>query len=277
MLLYTYRLGVPGSRKTLHIMTAFSKELQSADDVKKKLDMPRIPVQTTDIYRLQYPKRHKYSVEKVNGLFANCKRCRLSLHRWNTVHTRGDTKAKIVLVGQSPGQTEDTDGVPFVGPSGDLLNDIVKDSDFDLPYIVTNTVACKPSDGLGKMDRKDPYLDEMVACSDRLWLLLSSIRPNVVIALGRLAATMFWKQPKKKDMNILYKITDKLFVGQARHPAYLLRKFGDGSDREYKDCIAFFRKLKKFVPTIEPHNSNDEWSLVEGVYPFHYLSEVKTC
>ncbi len=232
---------------------------------------------TTRIYHNEFPASHDFSPRKIVSLFENCTRCTLSHYRWKTVHMRGHVGAKIIMVGQSPGHNEDEQGVPFVGASGSLLAEMLSEAKFKCQFLLTNIVACRPDSGPGCAPRSDPRPEECVACSQRLWLLLTSVKPNVILALGQIPAKMFWKKPKDKSMNKLYRLSDKLFIGQTRHPAYHLRKMANGGSYEMDEAVEFFTKLNKFIPSLESFKKGEKWALNDNRYPFSYVSKEVKC
>ena len=262
-------------RKTYLYFSATPRNVQDARSVIPGYER----IVTTRIYYNKYPTlRPQYSLEEITALFSNCQRCNLANYRWRTVTMRGliGPKARIVMVGQSPGRKEDMDGRCFVGPSGSLLAEILSMAKWKHPFILDNIVSCRPNDGPGCAPRNDPRASECVACSPRLWMTLCAVRPNIVLALGQVPAKMFWENPKKQPMNKLVRLSPKLYVGQVRHPAYLLRRMSAGSDYEYEEAVEFFRKLSIFLPTIEPYTDNEDWKLNDDAYPFKYITkEVK--
>lgn len=225
----------------------------------------------TRIYQLTYPLHHGWNLEQIRQMFQHCRRCGLCHYRLNTVHFGGAPDARVVFVGQSPGHNEDKQGIPFVGPSGSLLAEMFEETRFCPPFLLTNLVACRPDSGPGTGERADPFFEEWIACSQRLWLTLTAVKPNIVIALGQIPARMFWKNPKKKIQNKLYRVSDKLYIGQTRHPAYHLRKIKKGGIYEYREALDFFRGLSKFVTKLPSFGKDERWSLSEDA-PFQFLT-----
>jgi uracil-DNA glycosylase family 4 len=105
--------------------------------------------------------------------------CGLCPGRTNAVPGEGDPKAKLFLVGEGPGATEDATGRPFVGQAGSLLNGILDAIEVprDSVYI-TNIVKCRPP------QNRKPLPDEIAACMPYLHRQLELIRPKVIVALG---------------------------------------------------------------------------------------------
>ncbi len=123
------------------------------------------------------------SLAAVEAAIAGCRRCGLCEGRTNTVPGEGNPGARLLLVGEGPGATEDETGRPFVGRAGALLNDIL--AAIDLPrqtVYITNIVKCRPP------QNRKPLPDEVAACLPYLHRQLALIRPAVILALGSTAA-----------------------------------------------------------------------------------------
>ncbi|MET7702876.1 UdgX family uracil-DNA binding protein [Streptomyces sp. NPDC005485] len=122
---------------------------------------------------------------------ADCRGCPLFEDATRTVFGEGDTSARLVLVGEQPGDQEDRQGEPFVGPAGRLLGKALEEAGIDRSAAyVTNAVKhfkFTRSEGGKRRIHKAPDLRELTAC--RPWLLaeLHLVRPEVVVALGATA------------------------------------------------------------------------------------------
>jgi DNA polymerase len=113
-----------------------------------------------------------------------CTRCRLSESRTNVVFGTGSDHAPLMFIGEGPGAQEDQQGLPFVGRSGKLLDQLMWEElgiRRDAVYIA-NVVKCRPP------ANRDPKPDEIDACRPYLQLQLDLIRPAVCVTLGRFAA-----------------------------------------------------------------------------------------
>ena len=114
-----------------------------------------------------------------------CTACGLCKTRTNVVFGCGNPQAKVMFIGEGPGQHEDEEGEPFVGRSGQLMDQM-------LAYIglsrekniyIGNMVKCRPP------QNRDPAPDEVSACIGYLRNQVSLIRPEIIVCVGRIAAT----------------------------------------------------------------------------------------
>lgn len=110
----------------------------------------------------------------------DCRLCGLCAGRTKIVLPSGDLRAKVVFVGEAPGEAEDLSGMPFVGRSGKILDKIMLENGLDRSKVmITNTVKCRPP------GNRDPTAEEMAACRPFLDWELSG--RAAVIGLGKSA------------------------------------------------------------------------------------------
>ncbi len=118
----------------------------------------------------------------IHGRIRACVACRLHRTRTQAVPGYGPVEARIMAVGEAPGEKEDQQGRPFVGAAGKLLTELVESIGLTRRDIyITNTVKCRPP------GNRDPELDEVAACSHFLDEQIALLRPDVILILGRLA------------------------------------------------------------------------------------------
>ena len=123
------------------------------------------------------------TIEEVAERIRVCRACGLCSGRTNAVPGQGDTRAKLFLVGEGPGATEDAQGLAFVGQAGNLLNGILEAIEIPRESVyITNIVKCRPP------QNRKPLPDEIAACIPYLHRQLEIIRPKVILALGSTAA-----------------------------------------------------------------------------------------
>ena len=123
------------------------------------------------------------TLDEVAAAVHLCTKCVLCRERANAVPGEGPADARLVVVGEGPGATEDETGRPFVGRAGQLLTEIL--AAIDLPrerVFICNVVKCRPP------ENRKPQQDEIDACVPYLYRQLELIRPKVILAMGNTAA-----------------------------------------------------------------------------------------
>ena len=114
---------------------------------------------------------------------AQCRRCGLGETRHHLVFGDGAEDARIMLIGEGPGEQEDLQGLPFVGPAGKLLDDMLEMIYLDRTKVyIANIVKCRPP------GNRDPQPQEQDACFGWLERQLRLLQPSIIVCLGRIAA-----------------------------------------------------------------------------------------
>ncbi len=114
---------------------------------------------------------------------SGCIACKLSQGRKNVVFGSGHADAELMLIGEGPGAQEDRQGLPFVGPAGELLTKILRAIDVERSEVyIANVVKCRPP------SNRDPEPEEVTACRGYLERQIDLVQPRVIVALGRVAA-----------------------------------------------------------------------------------------
>ena len=122
-------------------------------------------------------------LEAVAAEAAGCTRCRLHQSRTQVVFGQGDPNADLMFVGEAPGFHEDRQGIPFVGPSGQLLNRLLEGIGLRRQDVyICNVVKSRPP------QNRDPQADEIAACRPWLDAQIRLVDPKVVVTLGNFAA-----------------------------------------------------------------------------------------
>jgi uracil-DNA glycosylase family 4 len=152
--------------------------------------------------------------EEVRG----CQRCELHKGRTQTVFARGNPDARLVFIGEGPGQEEDRTGQPFVGPAGQLLDKMIAamGQQRDDVYIC-NIVKCRPP------GNRTPLPSEGGACSPYLLGQLDAVAPQVIVALGRCAAENLGLVGGGGSWRGRWGAFRGIPVMPTYHPAFLLR------------------------------------------------------
>ena len=170
----------------------------------------------------------------------NCQSCGLCQTRHHVVFGVGNRNADIMFVGEGPGEQEDLQGIPFVGPAGNLLDDMLSiiDIDRNTNCYIANIVKCRPP------RNRDPQEEEQSACIGYLRNQFALVRPKVLVCLGRIAAQRLidsnfritrehgtWVEKKGVWMTAIY------------HPSALLR---DPSKRPetFADLLSIREKMR---------------------------------
>ncbi|MCK4386179.1 MAG: uracil-DNA glycosylase [candidate division Zixibacteria bacterium] len=149
----------------------------------------------------------------------DCKKCHLYKTRTNLVFGAGNQNAKVMFIGEAPGREEDLQGEPFVGKAGQLLDKILAAIKFSRDEVyIANILKCRPP------ENRDPLPDEIQTCEPHLLEQIRIIQPEIICALGRIAAQALLKT-KLPLGQLRGKIHDyhgtKFLV--TYHPAALLR------------------------------------------------------
>ena len=157
---------------------------------------------------------------------ADCRRCDLWKHATQTVFGAGPGDARIMFVGEQPGDIEDKEGEPFVGPAGRLLRESLEEAGIDVATVyLTNAVKHFKWHRRGKRRMHDrPNRGEVVAC--RLWLdfEIATVKPRVLVALGATAASVLLPDAKvMRDRAKRFSSPLAEVVTLTVHPSSILR------------------------------------------------------
>ena len=131
-------------------------------------------------------------LETLKSACLQCNRCNLSATRTNVVFGVGPADAEVLFVGEGPGQQEDLTGQPFVGPAGQLLDDMLSIIGMGRHNCyIANIVKCRPP------QNRDPLQIEQEACIPWLRKQTKLLRPKIIVCLGRIAAMKLIKEDFK--------------------------------------------------------------------------------
>ena len=159
------------------------------------------------------------SLPQIRADLGECTRCKLATTRRSIVFGVGDPAARLMFVGEAPGEQEDRRGEPFVGPAGELLDKMIEAMGWTRAAVyITNTVKCRPP------NNRDPEPDELAACKPFLEAQLASVAPRIVVALGRPAANQLLGVDQSiGSLRGRFHDRGAIRVMPTFHPAYLLR------------------------------------------------------
>jgi len=142
-------------------------------------------------------------LKEIAAEVSTCSRCDLCKGRTKAVPGEGSAHAKLLFIGEGPGFHEDRQGRPFVGPSGQFLEELLKSIGLKRSDVfITNVVKCRPP------ENRDPLPVEINACNDYLERQIAALKPLVIVTLGRISMSKFFGgekisvihgRPRKKD------------------------------------------------------------------------------
>ena len=177
--------------------------------------------------------------EELENSIKNCNKCKLCSTRKSIVFGEGNKQADLMFIGEGPGADEDTQGLPFVGKAGQLMNKAFQGLGIKRQDVyITNIVKCRPP-----MNR-NPEKDEADSCKEYLQTQIELVKPKIIVLLGGVAL--------KNILGEEYGITkargtwvekDGIKYMPTFHPAALLR------DETKK--IAFWKDLKMVKQEID--------------------------
>lgn len=182
-------------------------------------------------------------MEKLKKECLACNQCPLREGATQVVFGVGNTKTKVLFVGEGPGEQEDIEGEPFVGKSGQLLDKYLEliDLDRNKNIYIANIVKCRPP------HNRDPKPEEQDICIRWLREQVKIIRPEIIVCLGRIAA--------QKLISPDFRVTAQhgqfiekggmLFMGTF-HPSALLR-----NESNKPAALADFQKLRDQIRELD--------------------------
>ncbi|KRR01831.1 DNA polymerase [Bradyrhizobium jicamae] len=173
------------------------------------------------------PHKHADDIETLREEAANCRACPLYKNATQTVFGEGAQTARIMLVGEQPGDKEDLAGKPFVGPAGQMLDRALDEAGIDRSKVyVTNAVKHFKFVPRGKIRlHQKPNTPEIRACRQWYERELAAIKPELVVAMGATAAQSVLGKitPINKNRGHPIDLDDGTRVLVTVHPSYLLR------------------------------------------------------
>ncbi|GEK21053.1 UdgX family uracil-DNA binding protein [Cellulomonas xylanilytica] len=181
-------------------------------------------------------------LEDLRAAAPACRGCELWRPATQVVFSRGPAAARVVLVGEQPGDREDLEGEPFVGPAGRLLSDALREAGIDEDAVyLTNAVKHFRFEQRGKRRlHKTPTVTHLRACAPWLEAELAVLDPQVVVALGATAGHAVLGRPVKVAQE-----RGRLLEGRyvlTAHPSAVVRLRGrDGFDEAFAELVSDLR------------------------------------
>ncbi len=128
------------------------------------------------------------TISQLYEAIKDCTRCPLGETRTNLVLGVGSEDAEVMFVGEAPGFHEDKQGIPFVGPAGQLLDQLLGSIGLERPQVyIANTLKCRPP------DNRDPMPEELETCTPFLIKQIDLIKPRIICTLGNHATKILLK------------------------------------------------------------------------------------
>ena len=158
-------------------------------------------------------------LDAVRTELGECTRCKLHKTRTNIVFGVGNPEARLMFVGEAPGEDEDLQGFPFVGKAGQLLTKMIEAMGLRREDVyICNTVKCRPP------NNRNPEPDELLACEPFLKGQLGAVKPEAIVTLGKFAAQSLLRESTPiTRLRGQWREYEGIPVMPTFHPAYLLR------------------------------------------------------
>jgi uracil-DNA glycosylase family protein len=190
------------------------------------------------------------SLAKLHKAEAACTRCPLYAKATQVVSGEGPARARIMLVGEQPGDQEDRRGRPFVGPAGNVLDKAVAQAGMERGELfVTNAVKHFKHEMRGKRRlHKRPNIYEIERCHWWLDLERAIVKPKVIVALGATAARSLFGRPMpiKKSRGVELALEDGTVAYVTQHPSALLRIDDEALKRkQYRRLVDDLRRAAR--------------------------------
>ena len=192
------------------------------------------------------------TLSELRAELLNCQKCRLCEQRTNVVFGTGPENARVMLIGEGPGQREDELGEPFVGRAGILLDKMMDAVGLSRQtnVFIANMVKCRPP------QNRDPQPDETETCLPYLREQFKLIRPKIIVCLGRIAAQRLISPDFKvtKQHGEFFDKKGTLMMGTL-HPAAILRN-PNQQPAAFEDWLKLREKIMEVCPEVYSQNEN---------------------
>lgn len=158
-------------------------------------------------------------LEDLAQLIRSCPRCDLCQSRTHAVPGEGPDNAEVMFIGEAPGFYEDQQGQPFVGPAGKLLDQLLALAGLRRQDVyITNIIKCRPP------NNRDPLPKEIEACRPWLEQHLATIKPKVVVTLGRYSMAHFFPGGSISKVHGQPRVRNGVYYVPLFHPAAALHQ-----------------------------------------------------
>ena len=196
------------------------------------------PVEASEPTMLPMAEGGGDALAAIRADLGDCTRCKLhTLGRRQIVFGVGNPSADLMFVGEAPGADEDVQGIPFVGRAGQLLTKIIEAISLTREDVyIANVIKCRPP------QNRNPEFDEIAECEPFLFRQVDTIKPKVIVALGKFAA-----QTLLRTEDPISRLRGRIFDYRGAkliptfHPAYILRN--PSSKRDVWEDMKLVRSL----------------------------------
>lgn len=182
------------------------------------------------------------TLDAVQEALGECTRCRLSERRNRIVFGDGNPDADLMFVGEGPGAEEDKRGLPFVGRAGELLTSMIEKglSISRSDVYICNIVKCRPP------DNRTPLADEVATCQPYLDGQIAAVKPKVIVALGKPAASLLLgREVAITKLRGTWHDYQGIPLMPTLHPAFILRQYTPENRRAvWEDLKAALERTK---------------------------------
>src|SRR6058998_4238176 len=197
------------------------------------------------------------TIPKLRAAAASCRACNLWKTGTQTVFGEGGANPRVMLVGEQPGDQEDLQGRPFVGPAGRILDKALEEAGIDRKEVyVTNAVKHFKWEPRGKRRiHKKPNSLEIAACKPWIEAEIQVVRPDVIVCLGATAAQALLGRQFKVSTQRGVWVESPLapFVMATLHPSSLLRAPDD--ETRHRETERFIADLQRVHEALEKHKA----------------------
>lgn len=180
-------------------------------------------------------------IEEIATRAMTCTACDLSKTRTRVVFGEGNPEAPLMLIGEGPGQNEDSTGRPFVGRSGVLLDECLRENGITRKHVyLCNVVRCRACVyESGRLKNRPPTPEETEACSPWLNTTIDIIRPKVILCLGAPSANAIIHKGFKitQERGQWFESRFAKYAMAVLHPAYILRLEGEAYEAARRTLV----------------------------------------
>lgn len=188
-------------------------------------------------------------LEAIAAEIRHCRDCPLGFRRANAVPGAGPAHARVMLIAEGPGEQENLQGLPFVGPAGDFLDDLLALAGLNRDEVfITNMLKCQAP------GNRDPQPAELAACRRHLEAQLEAVNPELVVTLGRFSAGRFLPGESISSARGRLRRREGRYIYPIMHPAAGLRRneFRDRIVADFRELPELLRKARENPPPEEP-------------------------